>query len=351
MCVCVRVWSDHSYARRCAQGTGLVDRGDYLWNRVQFADTRAPPDAWAPVTAYVLVAPQSTREAASTAAAAAATAATPSVTRASPRADAACHTPSGVVVGYLFVKFTLGSDRHSYESASVKDAWCVTPGAWMCVARYLEGLQSTVEKVHMHIPPAHPLLSMLSCLATDYKFTAPHCRFLRIVDVVKSITCRTFPAWLGGAVTLEVSGGIQCARGVVFTDTRWGWRSCCLDRVQMKDDVLAENNNKLFAIRIHNGRGTCRVLAREATTADGGQSNAVCGPGGVDSAPLMVGDAREVVTMDIRGYASLYAGFMAPDQLQSAGLLSCTEGVARAVFPLLRAMFCADGQPKCVEMF
>ncbi|MGI8500192.1 MAG: GNAT family N-acetyltransferase [Hassallia sp.] len=145
----------------------------------------------------------------------------------------------------------------------IRDWVVLTTAAAQSFWSFLANHRSQIEKIRWRSSP----VDFLSLLLREQTANVKHISrwMLRVIDVVKALEKRGYPASIQTELHLEV-----------------------------KDDLIAENNGK-FILSVTNGRG-------EVTKGGKGE-----------------------LQLDIKGLAPLYTGLFTPQQLQISGKLQGTE--------------------------
>jgi len=148
------------------------------------------------------------------------------------------------------------------RNLAVRDLVALTPEAARTVLAFLADHRSTVDNIRWMGAPADPLIFHLP--NQGYKVTWYEQWMLRVVDVRGALEARGYPPALQAELSLEV-----------------------------RDDALGWNAGR-WTLTVADGRGEVR-------------------PGGTGG-----------VTLDIRGLAPLYSGYLSAEELRSTGLVEGT---------------------------
>lgn len=184
--------------------------------------------------------------------------------------------------GYVIYTQPAGGTRR--YRLKVRDWACATPAARRRLLAFFASHRTMADQVELHAAPNDPLLVMAE--APRMAPVVDHPWMLRICDVQAALEARGWPAGLA-----------------------------CELRLQVKDPLLPENERP-FALTIEAGRAAVRLAANPS------------------------------VTMDVRGLAALFSGYMDPQAVKGLGLL---EGGDAELAPLRTAF--AGPPPWLPEIF
>ncbi len=167
----------------------------------------------------------------------------------------------GAPEGYIVYEQRQSPDERD-RNLAVRDLVALTPEAARTVLAFLADHRSTVDNIQWMGAPADPLLFHLP--NQGYKITWYEQWMLRVVDVRGALTARGYPPALQAELHVDV-----------------------------RDDILGWNAGR-WTLTVDRGRGEVR-------------------PGGTGG-----------VTLDIRGLAPLYSGYLSAEELRSTGLVEGT---------------------------
>ncbi len=193
------------------------------------------------------------------------------------------------LVGYVYLSQRRKPETGRHDLA-LSDIAFTTPAAGRRLLTFLGDFATMADEIEFFGGPVHPLLTLLPL--QQYQVERVEYWMLRVLNVA----------------------GAMAARGVApFTNARWA--------VGIRDELIPSN------------AGGWTILTRD------GAASAMRGSANDASAPT-------VASMDIRGFASVYAGLYSPLEASHAGLIDGTDAALRpglAVF--------SGGTPWMSDMF
>lgn len=149
------------YASLAINADGFVDRGDYVWNRVE-----SPRDGKA--TGFLF------------------------------------HSSTNTLEAYVFfLQKRLDSGKHQ---TTITDAAASTPAALRRVLSFLNDQRSMCEELIWRLPPASPFLTLLP--EVSYRLTCKYEWMLRIADVKSALESRPFPSSISLSTTIHVDDDV-----------------------------------------------------------------------------------------------------------------------------------------------
>jgi predicted acetyltransferase len=169
---------------------------------------------------------------------------------------------TGAVEGYFFYTQSRGDGG---IHVAVRDAACVTPGAWAAFLRFLADHWSTAREATWMVPAEHPALSMLAEHCTRTKLSAAW--MLRVMDVKAAIEARGYGPSVRASFALRV-----------------------------RDELFAANH-ATWKVSIADGR---------ANVSKGS-------------------DAEPAIELDVRALSPILSGYQSPAALRLAGLACCDD--------------------------
>ncbi|MBY0113433.1 MAG: GNAT family N-acetyltransferase [Phycisphaerales bacterium] len=169
---------------------------------------------------------------------------------------------TGAVEGYFFYSQSRGDVG---IHLAVRDAACLTPGAWAAFLRFLADHWSTVREATWMVPAEHPALSMLADHCTRTRLASAW--MLRVMDVKAALEARGYSPSVRVSLALRV-----------------------------RDEVFASNHTT-WKVSIADGR---------ASVSKGH-------------------DAEAAIELDVRALAPIFSGHQSPAALRLAGLVRCDD--------------------------
>lgn len=275
------------YRRAACAVDGMVDRGQYLWDRLRYQSARAAPAERRSEFVYfierVTSGPGAAKAAgAGTAGAGVGAGAGADSTGAAVAEDvaessscatshASAHRAADVTVEGYIVAHMARHGKLRYPEVVLKDVQCTSAGGWMAVAQWLYSLRSTVEDVVWYGGTEHPLCALIGASAPDLKVSVLLTMLVRVVDFGAALQLRGYSKRVSAAIDFEV------------------------------EDAHVPSNAGRLQLNVRDGNATVKKDAGKGT--------------------LVVAAA---------GLAPLITGFASARQLRAAGLLRAQHGTSEA---------------------
>jgi len=283
------------HRQRALTTSGNLERGPFHWARIR--EPRGEK-----MNGYVVVEPSSSGKVGN--------ALTPNP---SPIA-AACHRRGESIVGYVYFiqRDTPGGDHHHVLSAT--DVMAATPEAAHRILRLFADHRSMCEGVTYFGSAADILLRCLPEKAAKVRLFEHW--MLRMVDIERAVAARGYSP----AISAE---------------------AC----VRITDDILPENDG-VWTFQVRDGAGRARKVSGDHGSPR--QARRASRRGRQLEAKAISAD----VTIDVRGLAALYTGFLSPVELVQSGHIVDVRPGRRGTHAMesLSAMF-AGPAPWMTEMF
>lgn len=201
--------------------------------------------------------------------------------------------PDGALAGYMFITHRRHANKRGMD-IGLSDLAYVTPQTGRRLLGLLADHATTAAEAQFVGGPGHPILALMPL--QKFRIDGREFWMLRICDVKRALEARGYPRNVSARIGFDVS-----------------------------DAIVPQN------------------AGRWTLTVEGGQARA---EKHADGARATTAGAIGPITLDVRGLAAIYSGFLTPAQAQLAGLLNGPAEALAAAQPLF-----SGGPPWMTDTF